>query len=338
MFNKKNKKIYDPKLRLSPSVVYGGSEIYSLSLSDIQSYFLNDMNEVRVLDIHGREDGRDVGINYKYNSYGYRGPEPKNNNDILTLGCSQTFGIGIRESDSIWPARLAESLDLNYFNLAKSGSSVNSQIRRAFAYFKKFGHPKYIFAIFPDFQRMEFPVNGRTLIANKEDPTSPKNGLAVKHLKHPNEILKISSMPHDARDIFTEELSYFTSMQYILMLEKYCEVAGIKFVWGTWSDEDEALILKLKEISPSSYQNFTSLYNYQWIRNYETRQEEFYAKTHNNLYSNKDNCHQEYSNVQDFHIALDNIYDFHNAHSGVHRHIHWSDLMKDYAVKNDWLK
>jgi hypothetical protein len=338
MFNKKNKINYDPNLSLAPSIISGTSEKYSPSVSDIQSFFLNDMNKIRVTDLYAsREDGRDIGINYKYNSYGYRGPEPKNNNDILILGCSQTFGIGIRDVINTWPAILSNSLNLNYFNLAKSGSSVNSQIRRAFAYFKKFGHPKYIFAIFPDFQRMEFPINYRTLVANKDEVNGPKSGLSVKHLKHPTEIPKVSSMPHDARDIFTEELSYFISMQYILMLEQYCDTAGIKLVWSTWSDEDEALILKLKEMSEQSYKNFTSLHNYKWLRNYESQQEEFYDKNYNNLYPHRTHCHEKYSNLEDFNIAIDVIYNFHTAHSGVHRHIHWAETLADYAIKNKWV-
>ena len=121
------------------------------------------------------------------------------------------------------------------------------------------------------------------------------------------------------------------------MLEQYCELAGIKFVWSTWSDEDEALILKLKEISSSSYKNFTSIYNYRWIRNYESQEEEFYETDYNDLYPKKAICHEKYSNLQDFNIAGDIKYDFSTAHSGVHRHIHWAEILADYAIKNKWL-
>jgi len=328
MFNKKYKLEYQNTDRLSSSILFGKTKSYSPSLSDIQEIYFNDMNEIRLSDLYyGIENGSDIGINYQLNSYGYRGPSPKVTNDILTLGCSQTFGIGIKDYGNTWPAIVSYSLNLNYTNLAKSGSSIDSQIRRAFAYFKKFGNPKHIFAIFPDFQRVEFPSNYKTLVADKSIKTKKQGGLAIKHFKDFDQIPKVSSMPHDSRDIFTEELCYFRSAQSILMLEQYCEIAGINFIWGTWSEEDEDLILKLKEINNSSYKNFIPLHNYKWIRNYETQQEEFYDKTYKDLHPVKSNCHNEHSSLEDFYIALDKKYNFSTAHSGVHRHMHWAETI-----------
>jgi hypothetical protein len=336
MFKKNNNR--DVK-NLVEATIYGSSEEYPTSINQIQGIYFNEMNKVLIDDLwNGPEHGIDLGINYQCNSYGYRGPDPINENDVLTLGCSQTFGIGIKNSSYLWPELLSDSLGLSYTSLAKSGSSINSQVRRAFAYFKKFGHPKNIFAIFPDFQRMEFPPNSKRLVANKVDPIWHNGVLDIKHLRPANYVAKVSSLPHDARDIFTEEMCYFFSLQYIMMLEQYCNNAGINFVWGTWSEKDENLILKLKQINNSSYKNFIQLNNYQWTRNYETQQEEFYNKSHSNLHPNKSNCHEDYSNLEDFHIASDKVYDFYNAHSGIHRHLHWAETMSDYAIKNEWVK
>lgn len=328
MFNKKNKSEFPNFDTLSKSITSGSSEHYSLSLSDIQEIYFNDMHTVRISDLyHSIENGQDIGINYQLNSYGYRGPEPKINNGILTLGCSQTFGIGIRDYKNTWPAIVSHKLDLSYTNLAKSGSSTDSQVRRAFAYFKKFGHPKYIFAIFPDLQRIEFPSNYKTLVPSKDEHFIKPSGLVTKHFKSLESIPKISYLPHDARDVFTEELCHFKSAQSILMLEQYCEIAGINFIWGTWSEEDEDLILKLKEINNSSYKNFIALNNYQWVRNYEAQQEEFHDKRYIDLHPNRSDCHNQYSHLEDFYIALDRKYGFSTAHSGTHRHMHWAETM-----------
>ena len=68
-------------------------------------------------------------ISYRLNSEGFRGDEFNSDNpNIVTLGCSYTFGIGLAEQD-IWPSMLGQHLNLAVHNLAIPGSSPD----RAFA-------------------------------------------------------------------------------------------------------------------------------------------------------------------------------------------------------------
>jgi hypothetical protein len=69
-----------------------------------------------------------------------------------------TWGAGLPE-EKMWTNIVSKELNLSHANLALSGDSVYGQVRRIFAYFKEFGHPKYIYAVFPEFYRMLIPIN-----------------------------------------------------------------------------------------------------------------------------------------------------------------------------------
>ena len=112
MFKKNNSGWIDGG-NLVESILNGNSDRYNLSLNNIQEIYFNDMTEPTIESLmSSHENGLYMGVNHKHNKYGYRGPEPKSNNDILALGCSQTFGVGIRETENPWPGILSKSLNL----------------------------------------------------------------------------------------------------------------------------------------------------------------------------------------------------------------------------------
>ena len=77
-----------------------------------------------------------VYIEYKLNSQGYRCNEI-DNQEVLILGGSQTHGHGL-PIELTWPFLLSKKINKDYISLAKGGDGMQSQITKAFQFFKEF--------------------------------------------------------------------------------------------------------------------------------------------------------------------------------------------------------
>ena len=69
-------------------------------------------------------------IEYKFNSYGFRADEFSNTDNIISLGCSFTLGVGIHEYQT-WSNIVSKTLGLANFNLSIDGSSADCCFRMA---------------------------------------------------------------------------------------------------------------------------------------------------------------------------------------------------------------
>lgn len=102
---------------------------------------------------------------YTVNSHNFRTFDEFNKNDaaLMSLGCSHTYGVGVRDHET-WPYRLAKSLNLKNWNLGSGGQSADWCVWVARA-FISFGFiPKAVAIWWPDITR--------TIIAldkNKQD-------------------------------------------------------------------------------------------------------------------------------------------------------------------------
>lgn len=189
------------------------------------------------------------------NSLGYRGPE-FNNNEILTLGCSQTWGTSLDEK-YLWPRLLHDKTKKTYSNISTPGDSVQSQVIKAFYYFKEFGHPKKIIGIFP-ISRFEFPYISDVMTFKSLQPKpvfdyrdNPKIYFGDMYIPYElNEIQDkktFTKTPHDLKDIFPIELALYYNNIFIIMLEQYCKSHNIDFIWSFWEAVDPILDNLLKE-------------------------------------------------------------------------------------------
>jgi hypothetical protein len=101
---------------------------------------------------------KDVKIEYKFNSLGYRSKEINevDNNFILGFGCSYTEGVGIHEQD-VWLPKVANRLGMDYINLAKQSSGMDIQAYNAVLY-KNSGLrlPKLVVVQWPQMFRLSF--------------------------------------------------------------------------------------------------------------------------------------------------------------------------------------
>ncbi len=239
------------------------------------------------------QDADSVKIEYNLNSYGYRCDEFKDQ-EILTLGCSQTEGHGL-PIDLTWPYLISKKMNKNYINLAKGGEGAQSQVVKAFKFFEEFYHPKYIFAAFP-MARIDVPLIGLTTRNSNRSPMDPrlktrfpednKNEGKIKIGKAilNNGLLeKYSKAPYKIESVLPEEFAFFYNILFIKILIQYCEANDIKLIWTDCKD------IKLNTSSLKEFHNgyFESPYQNQPIEK---------------------KCHSEFADNPFFHYAAD--YDY----------------------------
>jgi len=240
------------------------------------------------------------------NSFGYRGPEFKNGNQILALGCSQTWGVSTKEEKFLWPSILNEKINFTYSNLSVPGNSVQSQIIKAFQYFKEFGNPEIIIGVFP-FARFEFPYISDKIIFKTLQPEvylSENPNVYFGDIYIPYDLNKDSKKntftktPHDMNEIFSIEVALYYNNVFISILEQYCKSNNIKFIWTFWEPAGP----KADQLLIERYSGYFSSNNKQIVKN-----EYFQILS------------KEYESVDHFGMAPD------GSHFGIKKHIIMAD-------------
>jgi hypothetical protein len=180
-------------------------------------------------------------IYYSFNLHGYRCDDFKDQ-EVLTLGCSQTLGHGLPLKKT-WPFLLSEKTNMSYANLAKGGDSAQGQVIKAFQFFKEFHHPKYIFAVFP-LTRMEMPYI-KDVFAVTKNPVVLDKDKNKKYIQNiflqNNKLEKFSKFPHAIDEVMPEQVGVFYNVMFIQMLEQYCQTNQIKFLWTFYNDTTDLI-------------------------------------------------------------------------------------------------
>lgn len=197
---------------------------------------------------HTEDPTCDPDTKYSVNSEFFRSPEFEQV-DLITLGCSQTFGQGV-DDEVIWPKLLADSLGMSYANLGMPASSVYDMMASLMVYVRKYGKPKAVAALLPGYQRISLPVVYKHHVTNNGPDYGHTQGVAHINLAHravnQGEIVKYSKRPHNLEDLITYEMAMQQSMSALAVIIEYCRAAGIKFVFSTWNmGMEELLELKL---------------------------------------------------------------------------------------------
>lgn len=176
---------------------------------------------------HGGPDNKNMelydldDVTYNTNSLGYRSEEFSKedaSNNFLYVGCSVTFGVGLPEN-LIWPYFLNEKLNgEKIFNLGINGISVNVITYNINKYIQQFGKPKAIFALYPNFGRIEGFVN---------------NDLSIIHFNENLELPIPLGKRNSSQKVDITSFS-FNITNSIQLLENYLESIDIPFFWSTW--------------------------------------------------------------------------------------------------------
>lgn len=316
----------------------------SLSQTQLDKIFYNKISNENVKYLYrlGKSGHKDDYISYEYNSFGYRGKEFEVNEDLVIAGCSQTFGMGLEENQ-VWGNILAKHFELRASNLSIPGSSTESIVNNIFAYFKEYGHPKMLLALFPDMYRMQIPTHRNQItssaIRNENDKEGGHPYLTYLYLDKVDQKTKpnYQKSPFDLEEILTPDVAFFHNMKSIMILSQYCKAVGIKFYWSTWREELDIAITKIKTES-REYDDYVSLDFCNWYTSYEDGKDPFgiegtliYLSKYHNQYAldcNKCYNNQACSEIVECHEYLKESspelfeYGIDRVHMGTHKQQH----------------
>lgn len=316
---------------LNNSMLGKHSKYFNISENDKNLIYTNKL--IKDAPKYQNKSFVENGIIYKLNAKNYRSPDFIKNVDILFAGCSVTFGSGIPD-EFMWPSIVAGDTS-TYANLAQAGDSITGQVRRIFSYFKEYGHPKYLLAIFPDFNRITIPVNTKQMVTggtlkqikagNFNDNEFNERLLQTAFI--PNfidESIKFEIKPFIAEHVLTPEIAHFYSAQAILMLEAYCAQSNIKLIWSTWDVKQFKIIKSL-----SYYSNLIDIEMDKWYIDLEKIDDSYFEKEERVL------CHEDVrdKNKEVFNLGLDRSRGLHYAHWGSHRNAHVAEIFKNEMIK-----
>jgi hypothetical protein len=278
---------------------------------------------------------------YTVNSMGYRSDEFLENRDIVFSGCSFTWGSGV-VLDGIWGNILSKSLEKKSYNIGLGGRSVQFIVQNTIAFCKKFGNPKVIFCLFPDFTRIQMKSDSKFMVGKSKN--SGKFGRhtynILPNIMSPIKDTKYSKAPHLAEDMIPSEFIFSINLDYIHMLEFYCELNNIKLFWGTWDRFQEKYLHE--NIDSTDFKNYVYLEQDKWSYGPGGMfRENFYDSVPMYSTTNKE-CHREH--IEKYGLNFDFPMDGDpnsglpgvkviTGHMGVHKHIHIAEKFKE-AFKN----
>lgn len=260
-------------------------------------------------------------VEYSINEYGYRSDKFDKNNEVLVLGCSNTYGSGML-NEFTWPEIFSNSINKKYSRIASPGDSINGQVYKAFKYFEEIGNPEIVVGLFPLY-RLEYSMVPEKLLSatswsqEKHKKNGVKHGISVAYF-YEEYLTKISKAPHDPEYVLPKEFSVLYNFMFIKMLEQYCESHNIKFIWSIYDDQSIEHFIK-----------FTGNIS----KNYLKTSEEFiWTQTKTDRH-----CCEEFRKHKLYYWAADYNPEKKMGHWGIHTHKHMSDLfLKRYSkIKND---
>lgn len=341
---------------LDSQIQYANNDYYNFNDNEIKLIMLNPLFSASGDTGHNQEYVGHGGFLYKNNTDGFRSDDFKNNEEIVIAGCSHTYGYGVPE-EMIWGVRVAKYFNLSYANLGIPGASVSTIVNNLFAYFKKYGHPKTLICVFPNFQRLMLPVDINVLIADNTKRHVNYKNLKMSNITLNNRILdhsyyedennrpKYSQVPHLASEVIPEIVPYWMAVQSIHMLEQYCDVANIKLVWSIWDWQTLDTFKLIKDKYPGYFNHMIDIKMDHWIASvqknikdaspipFDEIRKDRYHKSKIDKYDicveDQDlycehvvECHKdvEKDNPNIFNIAGD------FAHWGTHRHVHIAEI------------
>lgn len=319
----------DLKLELDPSL-WEDTGIYTKEqlLSIFGIYALRTRNSEDMPDWSETVDSVHT---YNQNSYGYRDREYSGPSELIAAGCSHTFGQGVHE-DGRWSTLLGEQLGLTTATLAVPGWGTKTAISAVMHHIKRYGKPKVVALLLPDFSRFDTITNSRYCVEEKFNTGS----INPVRLTHTNRSMKNTDTPKYAKrpfpidKVLNAEAAYFASGQALAHFSEYCKEAGINLVWATWDfrldyltryvrdltttaeDERDFSDLKLSE-THLPYTNFDNYIDMEFFYLEGSCVDDF----------SKLDCHQE---LRDKHgnCCFDEATDK-QEHMGVHMHAHIAD-------------
>jgi hypothetical protein len=175
-------------------------------------------------------------FDYRINSDNFRSnnfsPLDKSKLNIVTTGCSFTFGYGLPE-EYVWPGIMKSHLEtripnLEIMNLGFFGLGIDSVVNNFVSFIEKYGVPDILFALLPDMNRH---------VIFNPDPEIDGFMTYIPFLGH---LMKKKQDPHffgrTSNYVFEDRI--YASINQIRMLEQLCRAYKIKLYWSSWPAVD----------------------------------------------------------------------------------------------------
>lgn len=306
-----------------------------------ENFLIGDIN----LFNHGPTHNEDIiPIEYIKNNLGYRSQPFENKADILFLGDSYTRGDGLPE-DLRYPYILSKKLGCTFSSLAVGGDSVVGQIAKCFFYFKKYGHPKTIVALFP-MNRFSYPaLKGEMQNASQFfmqaamlNVTNSNKDYVITADLYEDKLAKISKMPYTPPEVISNKIAFFYDRIMLDALEQYCKTNNINFVWSVWNAPyQRQLFHQIEKKYPGYHKNYCWIDANSWFRR-EVEERIITVPPEpwtDEMLEKQVNCHSELSEEFLFHIAADRVKrNGRGAHNGFHWHMHAAEDLYNFIIKN----
>lgn len=186
---------------------------------------------------------------YTQNSYGYRDQEYTGAVDIIAAGCSQTFGQGVH-LEGRWSNVLGNKLGMSVATLAVPGWGTQTSISAVMHYIKRFGKPKIVTLLLPDFFRFDTMINANYCMP-EGDAADYFKPVRVTHTSRndPNtNTPKYAKRPFPLDKVLNAEAAFFASGQSLAHFVEYCREAGIVLLWGTWEFRLDYLVRHINNL------------------------------------------------------------------------------------------
>lgn len=272
--------------------------------------------------------------NYAWNSDGLRSIEFSTKPEVVAIGCSITLGQGLPESLR-WSDILSQKINKPIGNISYSGAAINKNVSSFLGMVHQYQYvPKIVIANFANFERYYFIDGTGEFLKDWYANHSPKKTK--------------SKAPWNYQEIIPYEWVYYNNLDHIKMLEAFCDSAGIKLIWSTWSntlskEQEDFLSNNFKHYvqdptrklfpdnfetgvfvdSPEKLEPFFKMYNWDNIR-----------------------CHEEYK--KQYEDIFEYGYDYNKIagdwgpgaywpHPGVHRNIHWAQFYYAEMKRLCWI-
>lgn len=321
-----NKKFIESGTVKDTMLVYPNLYQEVLEKERVPFYFKFQNTELKAPVVSIIPDRKEIlnNVNYNVNSNLYRSNEIVGDEDFVFAGCSQTFGMGVDEQD-VWGSIIAKNNNLTYVNLGVSGAGMRTIVNNLLAYFKVYGHPKYLRVLAPDFLRFSFIqsrenkyIKTKILTDNKAQDfriidtfSFPDRGMSEQYFK----------APIDIQDTMPFVLIIKENMEYLDILEQYISNTDIDFKWSTWNSELRMFFNKNKESLKFKYYVEPDF----MFGRYEEKLK--VTKILDIKSGEFLDCHSEKSNDEKFHVGSDEY-----NHMGTHEHLHFAELL---GINND---
>jgi hypothetical protein len=283
---------------------------------------------------------------YFVNQLGFRG-KIKNNPEIIAIGCSFTFGVGVPEN-GVWTNILEDKIGRDILNLGVPGYTVKKTCELAIKYMSKFNKPKTIFAFFPGFFRgmmiedINFYTSSRNMSQNKQRKIEKQTSFypEIDYDRSQNFLLFKKTNSSKFFKLKDKDVTYMENVlsphqlisdaiDSISILQDFCYSHGIKLYWSTWDIPTSILMDTLLKIPNFKLKNYIKFADDNF-NNYSAINGKFPNSFCNSDHESKLVSHPSWDCGSDKLVdAYSNVLESWPSHPGIHFQYHIANTFKN---------